>query len=276
MKFISKAQEKAYKQAMKRKYKAVAFDVDGTLTKFARFRIPRSLKKTLESLPESFPLAICTGRKLSYLTGELDHLIHKKNRYVFCENGCIGYKYMPKKDDFKKIFETPWPTKRLTPDTLAAFLKNELGWHVTISVREHSVVEFYHSWLYVFPKLVRKVSKRSAVELKKILTEMKVNDILRTQDSGIGNIIMPKDGGKGHAMQAWAKHLKISPKDILVIGDQANPGENDEDFLNGKNGTSFTVGRQTKNVYPLPVLDAKHRKVWGPKGTNFLLQNLEI
>jgi HAD superfamily hydrolase (TIGR01484 family) len=272
MQFISKAQEKAYAQAMKRKYKAVAFDVDGTLTHFGRFLIPPSLGRVLEELP--IPIAICSGRRLDYLIGELEFIIHKPNRFAFCENGCIGYKYDYENEKFKKIYEVPWPSKRITPNALEAFMKDKFGWHMHISVRPHSVVAFYPSWFYIFPKLVRKISNSAAKKIRTLLQAMKIDDIIMAKDSGIGNILMPIQGGKGPAMQALAKHLNIPVKSILVIGDQANPGENDEDFLDGKNGTAFTVGKQTKNVYPLPVLDSRQRKLTGPFGTEALLKQL--
>ena len=265
-------QEKAYKQAMKRKYKAVAFDVDGTLTHFGRFIIPPSLGRVIDEL--EIPVVICTGRRLDYLIGELEHIIHKPKRFAFCENGCTGYKYDFENEKFIRIYEIPWPSKRITPNALEAFLKDKFGWHMHISVRPHSVVAFYPSWFYIFPKLVRKVSRSAAKKIRALLKEMQDDDILMVKDSGIGNIIMPIESGKGPAMQALAKHLKIDPKEILVIGDQANPGENDEDFLDGKNGTAFTVGRQTENVYPLPVLDTRHRKITGPAGTELLLKQL--
>lgn len=274
MQFISKAQEKAYKKAMKKKYKAVAFDVDGTLTNFSRFMIPNSLARTLENLPEGLPMAICTGRPIQYITGELGHLVHKKNRYVFGENGGIGHKYDEKNDEFKKILDVKWPSERVTVDALEAFIKDKFGWHVDVSVRAHSVVVRYPEWFYLFPRFVRKISGKVAKQLRKLMRDMELDDILMVQDSGIGNIIIPRKSGKGKAMQAWAKKLKIPVSSILVVGDQGNEGENDEDFLDGKSGTSFTVGKQTKNVYPLPVLDEKTRKVWGPSGTNYLLNQL--
>lgn len=276
MKFTSTAQKKAYAAAMKQKYKAVAFDVDGTLTEFGRFIIPNYLAFTLEGLPEELPFAICTGRELKYIRGELSHLVHKKNRYIFCENGAIGYKYDAKKEDFNLIHEVKWPNNRITPAALEAFMKDRFGWKISVVVREHSVVEIYAKWLYIFPKIVKRVSANAGHSLQKLLKDMELDDVLKSQNSGIGNIVMPKAGGKGTAMLAWAKHLRIKPHEILVIGDQPEVGGNDEEFLSGENGTAFTVGQQTKNVYPLPVIDSRGRKLWGPRGTEWLLKNLKL
>jgi HAD superfamily hydrolase (TIGR01484 family) len=287
MKFTSSVQEKAYKQAMKRKYKAAAFDIDGTLTHFARFLVPHSLSRKLDALTKNIPVAICTGRPLEYIRGELGHIVHQKNAFVFCENGSIGYRYDPKTEDFKKILEIPWPHRAIKKDAMAAFLKDRFGWRIHIKHYKHTLVVIYPEWIYTFPKFARKVSARAAKDARKLLKEMDMHEHFTIRDSGIGLIVLPSNSGKGPAMQAWAKHLKIPVRSILTIGDQAGPGENDEDFLNGKNGTAFTVGKQTKNTWPLPVLEnsglsksgsfkSNPRKIWGPEGTESLLEQVKF
>ena len=282
MNFNSAAQEKAYELAIKRKYKAIAFDIDGTLTELSRFTIPASLCGVLNALDKNIPLAFCTGRPLSYIQSKLKHVCddapypdaERKRWYILAENGGAGYAYKAAKRVYQSFFEVPWPDKVITKDALEAFIKDKLGWHVKILIRDHSLVVRFNDWLYFFPKLVRIASRRTAKTLKHLLEEMSIAKDFHIQDSGIGHLIIPQNSGKGKAIVHWAKHLKIPVSDILVIGDQPLPGENDEELLNGNYGTAFTVGSVTHKKYPLPVLDERRKRVKGPKGTETLLKQL--
>lgn len=274
MQFISKKQELAYKKAMKTKFKAAAFDIDGTLTHFGRFMVPGSLLHTLDNTSKKIPIAVCTGRPITYIIGQLGHMTKKKNWFVFCENGSAGYKYNHKKDEFDQIYELPWPDEIITKEAMEAFIKDKMGWKVNVHIHEHTMILIYHEWIYIFPKIARIVSHNAAKILRRLMQDMKMDKHFSVQDSGIGLIILPKKSGKGNAMNAWAKHLRIPVSKILVVGDQAAEGGNDEDFLSGENGTAFTVGKQTSSTFPLPVFDQKQHKLLGPEGTEFLLHEL--
>lgn len=282
MKFLSAAQEKAYKAALKHRYKAVAFDIDGTLTEISRWRIPETLCAVLNNLPADIPLAFCTGRSMEHIQKKLTHIfkdapdpdIQRKRWHILSENGGAAYTWNPRKKDYDKFLDVVWPDSVITQEALAAFITNKLGWHVLIVHREHSMVVRFHDWVYVFPRIARILSRRTAAKLNHLFEKMGIQKDLIVQDSGIGNLIIPITSGKGKAVAHWAKHMKLKLSDILVIGDQAHPGENDEEFLCGRYGTAFTVGRQTNNLYPLPVLDDKGKKLWGPRGTEFLLRKL--
>lgn len=264
---------------MKRTYKAIAFDVDGTLTKFAHFTIPNSMIQTLNKIPTHIPLAICTGRPLNFIQGKLNAICStftedRKRWFVISENGSNAFKYNVKTDDYDKLWEIPWPHSKVKIPTLEAFIKDRFGRHVSVVTRPNGMVVRYPDWMYLFPKMVKIESYRTARGLRKLLKEMELDEILVTMDSGLGSIIIPKESGKGQAIEKWARHMKIDLKDILCIGDRADLGGNDEDFLSGDYGTAFTVGALTENVYPLPVLDKKNKKLSGPKGTESLLAQL--
>lgn len=272
------AQEAALKKALQHPFKAVAFDVDGTLTHFARFVIPTFMAEALVKIPEGIPRAICTGRDLRFIHTQLLHICSHslnpdeelKRWWIFAENGGVGYRWNSHKKDFEQCFEVPWP-EHPSKDTLEAFGKDKLGGSGVFLLREHTVIIRHPDWIYLFPTLTRFMSKRSHKKLDKILEQNSWADTFMVQDSGIGNVILPRISGKGNAMQRWAKAIEIPVKDILVIGDQPRPGENDEDFLCGDNGTSFTVGGLTKNTVPLPVLNERSRRLKGPEGTAELL-----
>lgn len=284
MKFNSTTQEKAHKAAIKHKFKAIAFDIDGTITPFARFTIPDSLMKTINSIPTDVPLLLCTGRPFEYIKKKLNNILkHAKDPEaarrqwsIIANNGSSAYVFDPQKNDYEQILSIPWPKERIEKETLEAFIKDRLGWHVVLDTRKYTMVVIFHKHFYLFPRLVRRLSVRLAGQLKKLFTEMDLHGELQIQNSGLGSLIIPVESGKGHAIKAWSKHAGISMKDILCIGDSPGPGENDEDFLSGDFGVSFSVGKQTKNTYPLPVLDEKGRKVWGPSGTEHLLKTISL
>jgi len=278
MKFHSAAQEKAYKAAIKHKYKAIAFDVDGTLTPFSRFKTPDSLKETINAIAPKIHLILCTGRTLHYSKQKLGRLIDKpkkrKQWSIIADNGVTLNIF--KNSGYKEVHKTPWPKKAIKKEVLASFIKQRLGWAVKVQVREHNVIVIFPKQFYLFPRIVRRYSSHIAKKLNHLLKEMNLGKDLKIQDSGIGSLIIPANAGKGHAIAHWAKLHKIPQKDILCIGDKAGPGENDEDFLSGQFGTPFTVGKQNPSKFPFPVLDKKDRKLWGPKGTEYLLKQIPL
>lgn len=282
MKFLSAAQEAAYKKALQHSYKAIAFDIDGTLTEFARFTIPDSMMMALNALPPQLPLLLCTGRPFEFIKGKINNIIRhaqdpeaaRKQWTIIADNGGSAYTYNEKKDDYEALFHVPWPEERIAQETLRAFIKDRFGWHVVTDTREHTMVVIYHKHLYLFPRLVRQLSGHTAKQLNALFTEMDLHQVLKVQNSGLGSLIIPIESGKGHAIERWAKHAKIDLKDVLCIGDSPQVGGNDEDFLSGNYGVPFSVGKQTPKLYPLPVLDEKGKKLWGPKGTEYLVRHL--
>ncbi len=284
MNFISTQQEKAFHSAMKKKFKAAAFDVDGTLTHLGKPNIKKGLVNTLAHLPSHVPLAICTGREVHHLQSRLAHICetnvdghnHRMRWTIFCENGSAGYTFDCKTQEYKKWFEIPWPEKEIKKTVLAAFITERLGWPARVVEREYSLVIRFPRFFYVFSRLVKRLSRKTNKRLNAILKELQLDHAFSAQDSGIGNIIIPHTSGKGKAIKLWAKRLKIPLQDILVVGDKAHAGGNDEEMLSGKFGTPFTVGSSTKNLHPFSVFDKRGRKLIGPDGTIELLSQVRF
>lgn len=278
MTFHSTAQKEAHEKALKHPFKAVAFDVDGTLTHFARFMIPSFMAEALVKIPPNIPRAICTGRDLEFIHTQLKHICghspdaqaEQERWTIFSENGSEGYRWNSRKKDYESWFEVPWP-KEPTMDTVEAFGKDKLGSQGVFLIREHTVVVRHPDWVYLSPKVTRYMSKRSHGKLETLFHKNGWSDEFSIQDSGIGNVILPKESGKGNAMQRWAKILKLSVKDLLVVGDQPEEGGNDEDFISGRNGIGFSVGGSTPYIYPLSVLSEAGTRLLGPEGTTALL-----
>lgn len=281
MKFNSKDQERFYESAMKRDYKAAAFDVDGTLTEFAKFTIPDYLLATLEKIPLDVPLVLCTGRPLDFIKAKMDSICNatrnpeeqRRRWWIIAENGGAGYYYDPQSEGYVQFFSVDWP-EEVDMDTMSAHMKDKLGWHIKTLERDQSLVVIYQKWMYLFPRFVRIESRRIWGRIRTLLKRRGWDTLLSAQNSGLGTLIIPKTSGKGRAIQRLARKLNVPMKQILCVGDNPQPGGNDEDFLSGQFGTPFTVGKVIKKNFPLPVLDERHVHLTGPQGTNELLKQV--
>lgn len=282
MKFKSDEQARAYKKAMSRNYKAAAFDVDGTLTEFAKFTIPDSLLSTLEQIPLEIPLVLCTGRPIDFIHWTMDSICNstrnpeeqKRRWWIIAENGGAGYFYDEKKEEYIKFFDVKWPSEKIQMEVLAKKLKKQLSWHITILQRDHSIVAIYPKWMYLFPRFLREESVRVSNKIVTILKTIGLNKTLTAQNSGLGTLIIPVGSGKGNSIKRFAEKLGIPVKQVLCVGDSPQSGGNDEDFLSGDFGTPFNVGPILHTTYPLPVLNKKNVHLTGPKGTEYLLKQI--
>ncbi|MFT7183951.1 MAG: HAD superfamily hydrolase (TIGR01484 family) [Oceanicoccus sp.] len=282
MKFKTLEQKRAYEKAMNRSYKAAAFDVDGTITEFAKLTIPDSLLATFEQIPLDVPLAICTGRPIEFIHRKMDAICNatrnpaeqRRRWWIIAENGGAGYYFDEKTEEYVQFFDIKWPVERIEMEVLVAYLKDKLGGHVNILKRKHTVVVIYPKWMYLFPHIVKRESRRNSNKIRKVLKDMGLSNLLSSQDSGLGTLIVPKESGKGNAIRHFAKKLGIPMKQILCVGDSPQSGGNDEDFMSGHFGTPFNVGPLTKKNYPLPVLDARGVRLTGPQGTEALLKQV--
>ena len=112
--------KKATRRALQKRYKAVAFIIDGTLTALGRWIIPHSLRQTLLS-SQKHPLAFCTGRSFDHIKGKLAHITEKakdeeaerKRWSVLAENGEPATNAILEKDH-ELFYEVSWPKHRIT------------------------------------------------------------------------------------------------------------------------------------------------------------------
>ncbi len=277
MKFHSPEQEKAYHQALKHKFKAMAFDIDGTLTKLAKITIPSRLLIKLGEIARQIPFMICSGR-------DIDHIKNKaasinggsKNFFIISENGGATHSYDSKKNSYTELFNIPWPDKIITSQELTYLLDKKLPWKIQVKSRDHSIVLYYPPVFYVFPTLIVHLSKFLANATRRIIKKEGYENYFDVEDSGIGTIIIPRESGKGKAIKRLSQYLKIPLRDFLVVGDMPEPGKNDAEFLSGNYGTAFSVGNQTHNTFPLPVYNDHGKKLRGPEGTLYLLNEIGI
>lgn len=276
MKFNSQEQEAAYRRAMSHAYKAVAFDIDGTLTKLGNLRIPRKLSEKLGELAGKLPFIICSGRDIEHIKLKIHAITGRKKYFIVCENGGAGYVYDCKSSAHKQLFEVIWPDKIITAAELSLLLDKKFPWKIVVQARAHSVILYFHAFFYIFPPLVKKLSSLLARATKRFLEKEGLSEYFNIEDSGIGVIVLPQASGKGKAIKKISTLLKIPLRDFLVVGDMPEDGKNDCEFLSGKYGTAFTVGKTTSNIYPLPVYNPQGKKLSGPEGTYCLLKTLVI
>lgn len=261
---------------------SAAFDVDGTLTEFGKWSIPKELLFALTEIPHHVPLALCTGRPLKYIHEKLDLIVEtssnpdaeRKRWSVICENGGAAYVHQPRTKSYEMFFEAPWPDQKIPKEQLADVIQKALGWHVETVIRDYTVVVRFPAWFYIFPSLVKLASKRTRRKLEHLLKKEGWDSLLQVQDSGIGNIILPKANGKHFAAKAWMDHLELPHQKMICIGDRPDPGGNDEDFLSGQFGKGFTVGELNPKNKPTPVFDVEGRRLIGPRATLELIKKL--
>jgi HAD superfamily hydrolase (TIGR01484 family) len=287
------AQKKAYKKALQTPVKAVAFDVDGTLTNFCRFTIPNTLVETLNEIPLHIPLAICTGRPVDFIKGKIDQICgnfteQRERWYVIAENGGAGYVYNSKTGKYDEFFKAAWPEEIISRVNLCMLLKDGLGRKAPmIHKRDFSVVITFQKWFYYtfysIPKLIQSRSAQMVSRVRIFLSKTPLHtstetlaDHFKVLDSGLGSLILPMANGKGAALKHWAKHLGISLDELVCIGDRPDPGGNDEDMMTGETGHAFTAGHLTENIHPLPVFTEDGKRLIGPAATEAIVERLKF
>lgn len=283
-----------FKELMSKKYKAAAFDVDGTLTEIAEHGIPDFISEALVKLALQFPIAICTGRRLEHAVTKIDALYKagldiefiKSRIYMLCENGSIGYFYDLKRAEYIEFYRIQYPYSRAHMENMFEDVRNKLGYKMDSSFCNETSMVFQAENVNDPDKVALNArSYELAKEIQKIAAEHDTENLLRVATAGIGVIIFPKFGDKKDAVFKWAELLKdrgytfgIELREIFMVGDM--PGElgNDKTFLDGSYGTAFTVGDLVKNSkWPVPVFDlANEQRMIGPRGTFRLLEQLGL
>jgi len=269
------------------------FDIDGTLTELEHTNMPIPLAKKLACLSEKMPLAFATGRDMKHAEKTFNEqiLIHakdkklaRKNWYMICENGALGYFFDESSKSYKEFYRIRWDSKLLDRKELGEEIRKTLG-KILESVDETRKTQFlirlYKKDLKSQQARFQRVKKIAKI-CEKILDKFKNGHKFETLESGLAIHISPKNANKDQGIIRFAKYLKgiygldagKSARKILVVGDQPGKGRNDDAFLSGKYGTPFTVGEITDKKWPSPVIDEKGDILKGPKGTLYLLKKI--
>ncbi len=265
------------------------FDIDGTLTEPWDKTVPVELAQFLADLSLKMPLAFATGRSLEHLQSQMDQIlsrssdieVSRKNWFVTAENGAAGYYYDPGKEDYIEFFRIEWDDNRLDRKKLDAQIHAELGdiIHSTELRRTQLLVRPKKDGLSIEERI--KLTAQIAARLEPMMAQYEHGDEFEALDSTIAVHISPKNANKDQGVIRYAELLKEkgidvgeNAKNILIVGDQALPGRNDYELLNGKHGTPFTVGDvNPESEWPVPVFDGEET-MHGPAGTLALIRRV--
>ncbi len=285
-------QKEAFNQALQQTYTACIFDIDGTLTVRGDEFIPAYLQPKLAELSMSVPMAVCTARRLDHAREKLaplfihavDPLKSESNWVLICENGAIGYFFDAQQKKYLELYREKYPYPEQVRVALFQHLNERLKDKLGVSFMNVVSMIFRPPWEGLPREEIAIKSREIALIIARELLPFDPKGLLAVGDSGIGVNVYPMQSDKERGIVEFAKHivstrgLKISQdaKEIVAVGDQPGPLGNDEQFLNGKFGTPFTVGEtHPQNVLPLPVFD-NDKILQGPEATLFLLDRLNF
>jgi hydroxymethylpyrimidine pyrophosphatase-like HAD family hydrolase len=284
-----------FNEALEKTYAGCVFDIDGTLTVRGDEYIPAFMHEILGRLSLSVPMATCSARSLEHAYEKMAPVFTKSpnpplcqsNWVLICENGSIGFRFNAATKQYEEFYRVTYPYSPEHRETLYAKIRSAMGNKLGVSYMNRVSLVFRP--VDALDPDREAVAARSA-ELSKICSEqlfyMDPKKLLTVGDSGLGVNVFPAAGNKERGTLEFAKYLaeekgiSIDPnaRELVVVGDQPQPGGNDETFLNGKFGTPFTVGDAHANsLYPLPVFDSRSDKIMrGPEATTYLLQHLKF
>ena len=211
------------------KVKIIFFDIDGTLLEMGKTEITPNMRKALCSLKQNgIKICIATGRP--FVTIPMFEGIVFDAILAFNGSFCVaGDQVVAKcpipKEDVKKIIEN---AKRMERPVSIATADHR----VNVSEKFEEYVE----------KDVFQIMLGCDLEERKYILEGTKNAKLAAWWSRAIDII-PKDGGKGTAIEQVLAHYKFSKEEAIAFGD----GENDIDMLLSV-GKGIAMGNAAEKV----------------------------
>ncbi len=295
------------------KFKAAMFDYDGTLTEKGEWIIHTDLAERMgELLSAGFPIAVCTGRQVSSFAkrfGPTLRMIRENfgdeaagRLYLLGENGSVGYEFSgkagleDKEEGWQMFFQADWPSevpKEKFEAGLVELLEDKVEFltHlVPIVLAPIGRMDMKIEDVYKASAEVYKIAHKYAEEFE-VAGGGSASDHLHLGDSGLGVLICPAKGDKDSAIRVFHEFLdggdlvKFSGdceeggcREIMVVGDSPHREGNDYYFLNGRYGTSFSVGMAPEDgaQWPIVVRDDDGKPVMNSRGTLHLLNKLPL
>ncbi len=273
------------------------FDFDGTVTEKGSVAPSEEMAKILYKLAQEVPIAFCTGRQkssfeehgLKIILSNVEPSKRQKfleNLYLISENGSIGYAFNTDIDEYEEFYRVLWPENFVERKWLMDKLSVLTEGSGKVYYDKHEVVIVIGSRYHDEDKDIRDVyatSDKIYGIVVKFLKEVSENyeDFITVGNSGIGVVIMPKNGNKDKGIQMFGQLLKekngidfdSTLSEILVVGDNPQPGGNDHDFLKGTYGTPYNVGEYISDTkFPLNVYDKNGTKLLHATGTIRLIK----
>jgi hydroxymethylpyrimidine pyrophosphatase-like HAD family hydrolase len=283
-----------FEKALTRRYKAIMFDMDGTLTEPGHHEIPDDLMAKIGSLSTTLPMAICSGRRFEGILDKIqpfmdaapDQALARKNWHLFLENGSIGIRYDVEKGEYDRFYQIDWPEEKISIQAVFEEIQKRAPKidECDMRINECSIGVYpLHRGEYSKQKLAG-ITAELAQMTNEFLNDFDGRETVHVIDSGVAIHVIPTNGDKDRGIKEfadilrnnWGMDLDEDARDILIVGDQPNKGCNDEKFLEGKCGTPFTAEHVVDGrLYPIPVFE-NGVVLKGPSATLSLLNQIKF
>lgn len=217
---------------MRRRIKAIFFDIDGTLREFGAQRIPDSTKEALRRAREAgILLFIATGRHKLEIEEEnlledlvFDGYVTLNGQYCYCDAGCV-FDCPITGDEVRAVLdfleEDPFPCLFMEADRMyinmvnAVVVETQAG----IGTRVPPVMDVKRAAEQRIYQIVPYIGVDKEREMKKRISGC---EFIRWHDEHAVDVI-PKGGSKWAGMEAMASHFGFAMEEAAAVGD----GEND-------------------------------------------------
>ena len=230
------------------KVKIAFFDIDGTLLELGKTEITENTRKALCLLKQNgIKICIATGRPFATIpvfSGiEFDAILAFNGSFCVADNQEVVKCPIPK-EDVKMVIENAKRMSRpvsiaTAKDIVANGSDKDLADYFAIARHKLNVSEKFEE--YVEKDVFQIMLGCDLEERKHILDGTKNTKLAAWWDRAVD--IIPKEGGKGTAIEQVLSHYKFSKEEAIAFGD----GENDIDMLQSV-GKGIAMGNASEKV----------------------------
>jgi len=218
------------------KIKAVAVDIDGTITDYSR-RICISAIESLRKCEDyNIPVIIVTGNVVNYAYAT--SVLIGCSGGVVAENGGVIFQEGKNNNEVQKL------ANRKYIDLADEYIHKNISDNYKIKYSNDN--EYRLSEIVYYKTIDKNV-------LKDILKDYKYSDKVNIYDSGFALHITNKNINKGKSLEILCKNNNINMSDVLAIGDS----ENDEEFLEVA-GLKVAVGNSEEKLKEISDYTSKN------------------
>lgn len=284
-----------YKEALRQKYNAVCFDIDGTLTEDNSTKIDKRVLPMLANiLKRHIPVVFITGRGETGLNDLLEDIVYDlKDKYGITNKQLL--KMYALTNDGARLFLTNKDSKKLFDVNRYISKEEDLkklsGFDITIKqVLKNKELDRYCNITYSKDSQnnniinIRLAIKTKDEKIVNWLTTL-INNLLEDKSFENLNLTIGLHGGKqilqigtatkSLAVQVTERIIGIPQNSMLRIGDCGDETGNDYSMLNCKEG--FSVFKTSKDKDKcFPVIDNEGNILTGIEATLYLLNQVKL
>ena len=245
-----------------RKYKMIAFDMDGTLLNSQK----KVRKETLDAINKAFDggkeVILCTGRALAELEEYIELI--PRMRYMVMTSGAIVYDIKEKKDIYANEISVEIMDEILNYIKDKDIMPQMITKESIVQKKDYEHMEDFHMGIYkpMFNEVAVKVenmldfyndNKQPVAKLNLYHTSSEDREETRKAIEGLDVVlanaettsleVSAKNTTKGLGLQKLWEHIGISIDEAIAVGD----ADNDLDVLK-RAGLSVAMGNANDNV----------------------------